>query len=151
MRALVQRVAEASVSVEQQVVGRIEHGALVLLGVSAEDTLADVAYLAGKVSRLRIYSDEEGRMNWSISKSGGAFLVISQFTLYADCRKGNRPGYLGAAPPELAKDLYDHFVATLRELGYRVETGVFQTEMQVSLINDGPVTILIDSAERSLN
>lgn len=148
MRAVVQRVSEAHVTADSVESGRIGRGAVVLLGVGSEDTEADVMYLAGKISRLRIFPDDKGLMNCSIEQAGGDFLVISQFTLYADCRKGNRPSYITAAPPEKANVLYIAFVSALRAMGHRVETGVFQADMQVRLTNDGPVTVILDSVIR---
>ncbi len=148
MRAVVQRVTEASVKIEDRTVGSIGAGLLVLLGVSRDDAEQDADYLADKVFGLRIFRDEEGRMNRSLSDTGGALLVVSQFTLYGDTRRGRRPSYIEAAEPEKANALYEHFVARARRFGGRVETGVFQAMMQVSLINDGPVTILLDSSKK---
>lgn len=145
MRAVVQRVRSASVETGGRTVGAIGPGALVLLGVARSDTSADAAWLAGKISRLRIHDDAEGRLNCSIAERGGAFLVVSQFTLIADCRKGNRPSYIESAPPEQAEPLYGEFVAHLRNLGHEVQTGVFRAAMQVALVNDGPVTIVLDT------
>lgn len=147
MRAVVQRVTRASVSVNGTVTGAIDHGLLVFVGVANEDGPADVQYIAEKIRGLRVFPDESGRMNRSVVETGGALLVVSQFTLQADCRKGRRPSFDGAAPPPLAQALYDEVVRTLRESGLKVETGVFQAEMQVALVNDGPVTILLDSAK----
>lgn len=129
--------------------GSIGTGLLVFLGVGCLDTPADADYLVAKLAGLRIFSDAAGKMNLSVRESGGALLVISQFTLYADCRKGRRPGFDGAAPPGLARALYEYFVASARRTGVPVETGVFQAEMNVHLVNAGPVTIWIDSAERA--
>jgi D-tyrosyl-tRNA(Tyr) deacylase len=148
MRALIQRVCEASVTVAGQAVARIGPGLLVLLGVGAGDTESDVAYLAPKVAHLRIFEDEAGKMNRSLLEVNGAALVVSQFTLYADTRKGRRPSFTDAAPPAEAAALVEAFAAALRELGLPVAQGIFQAEMQVALVNDGPVTIWIDSAER---
>ncbi|MBM4155812.1 MAG: D-tyrosyl-tRNA(Tyr) deacylase [Lentisphaerae bacterium] len=145
MRALVQRVRSAGVAVGDRDVASIGPGALVLLGVAVPDTPAEAEWLAGKVSRLRIFDDAEGRMNLSIAEAGGRLLVVSQFTLLGDCRKGNRPSYIGAAPPERAALLYEEFVRRLRDLGHDVQTGVFREMMQVRLINDGPVTILVET------
>ena len=147
MRAVVQRVSRAKVLVGQAVVGEIGPGLLVLVGVANEDGPHDVQYIAEKVRGLRVFPDEAGRMNRSVVETGGAILVVSQFTLQADCRKGRRPSFDGAAPPALAQALYEDVVRTLKESGVRVETGVFQADMQVELINDGPVTILLDSAK----
>jgi D-tyrosyl-tRNA(Tyr) deacylase len=144
MRALLQRVTEARVIVDQVVTGEIGAGLLVFLGVSKLDTEADADFIAGKVLNLRIFSDEQGKMNRSVLETGGALLVVSQFTLYGDCRKGRRPSFDDAAPAEQARSLYEHFVAvTSRSL--RVETGIFQADMAVSLTNDGPVTLILES------
>ena len=148
MRALIQRVREASVTVAGQEVGRIGPGLLVLLGVGHADTDADIAYLAPKIAHLRIFEDAEGKMNRSLLDVGGGVLLVSQFTLYADTRKGRRPSFTGAAPPAQAAALVDACAAALRALGLPVAQGIFQAEMQVALVNDGPVTIWIDSAER---
>ncbi len=145
MRAVLQRVSEARVEVAGQEVGRIGRGLLVLLGVGAGDAMPDVRYLAEKTAGLRVFEDADGKMNRSLADSGGAVLVVSQFTLYGDCRKGRRPSFTPAAPPELAKSLYEDFVAHLRSLGLAVATGIFQADMQVHLVNDGPVTLLLDS------
>jgi len=145
MRAVVQRVSRARVVVEGKVTGEIGPGLVVLLGVGREDTAAAVAYLAEKVTNLRIFEDDQGKMNRSLLETGGSALVVSQFTLYGDARGQRRPSYLRAAPPEQAKTLYDEFVEALRALGVKVETGVFQAMMSVELVNEGPVTILIDS------
>jgi D-tyrosyl-tRNA(Tyr) deacylase len=144
MRALLQRVTEARVIVDQVVTGEIGAGLLVFLGVSKLDTEADADFIAGKVLNLRIFSDEQGKMNRSVLETGGALLVVSQFTLYGDCRKGRRPSFDDAAPAEQARSLSEHFVAvTSRSL--RVETGIFQADMAVSLTNDGPVTLILES------
>jgi D-tyrosyl-tRNA(Tyr) deacylase len=145
MRAVVQRVRRASVSVGGAVTGGIGAGLLVFVGVANEDGPADVEYIASKVRDLRVFADEDGRMNRSVCESGGAILVVSQFTLQADCRKGRRPSFDRAAAPALAEPLYDEVVARLRETGAQVETGVFGADMDVELVNDGPVTILLDS------
>lgn len=145
MRAIVQRVSRASVTVEGEVVGRIDGGLCVLLGVGQQDTEADADYLAEKTSGLRIFEDENGKMNLSVQDIGGAVLAVSQFTLYGDARKGKRPSFDAASRPERAKELYDYFVAQIRSRGLRCETGVFQAMMQVELVNDGPVTIMLDS------
>ncbi|MGE0376285.1 MAG: D-aminoacyl-tRNA deacylase [Planctomycetaceae bacterium] len=145
MRAVVQRVSSASVTVDGEVVGRIGQGMCVLLGVAADDTDADVAYLANKIVGLRIFHDDEGKMNRSLAEIGGAMLVVSQFTLYGDCRKGRRPSFIAAAGPERADELYQAFVAAVRGQGIPVETGRFQAMMDVALDNDGPVTLLVDS------
>lgn len=149
MRAVVQRVARASVAIDGQTVAQIEQGLLVLLGVTDDDTSEDVAWLAGKIARLRIFADEAQAMNRSLTEVGGQALVVSQFTLYASTRRGNRPSFIAAARPETAVPLYEAFVEALRqETGREVPTGVFGADMQVSLVNDGPVTILIDSRIR---
>lgn len=147
MRAVVQRVSRARVLVDGQVSGAIDAGVAVLLGVSREDTPEDAAYLAAKIAHLRIFEDENGKMNRSLVDTGGAALVISQFTLYGDARGQRRPSYLQAAPPEQASTLYEECVRALRALGVRVETGVFRAHMAVELTNDGPVTVLLDSAK----
>ena len=146
MRAVVQRVTEASVTVGDETTGRIGAGLLILLGVAAEDTQRDVIWLAGKVAGLRVFEDPGGRMNLALNDIGGSVLVVSQFTLLGDCRKGRRPSFVAAAPPEKADQLYQSFVAELRGSGVSVETGRFRAEMQVQLVNDGPVTLLLDSA-----
>jgi len=145
MRAVVQRVTEARVEVGGQIVGDINAGLLVLLGVSSDDSNEDAEYLVEKTAHLRIFSDDDGKMNLSVTETGGAVLVVSQFTLYGDVRRGRRPSYSDAAPPELANSLYEYFVEQLRLCGLQVETGVFQAMMKVTLTNDGPVTILLDS------
>jgi D-tyrosyl-tRNA(Tyr) deacylase len=145
MRAVVQRVSEASVRVDGDVVGRIGAGLVVLLGVGQGDADADVDYLADKVVNLRILADDAGQMNRSVLDAGGEVLVVSQFTLYGDARRGRRPGYSDAARPDEASRLYDRFVSEVRRSGLRVETGVFRAMMDVALVNQGPVTILLDS------
>lgn len=145
MRAVLQRVSEASVTVDSQEVGRIGPGLLVLLGITASDSAAEATLLAEKTAHLRIFADVEGRFNQSLLETGGAVLVVSQFTLYADIRKGRRPSFTAAAPPDTAAPLVDVYVAALRALGISVATGVFGAMMQVGLINDGPVTIILDS------
>ncbi len=146
MKAVFQRVASAEVRSEGRVTGRIGPGAVVLLGVARTDTEAEAVKLADKVAKLRVFDDAEGKMNLPISAvPGGQFVVVSQFTLHGNTAKGNRPSYLEAAPPEQAEPLYEKFVACLRELGFTVETGVFRTMMQVELVNDGPVTLLLDT------
>jgi len=147
MRTVLQRVKEASVVVEGKTTGKIGPGLLVFLGVGKGDEKRDAEYLSGKVLNLRIFADEAGRMNRSVLDEKGGLLVVSQFTLYGDCRKGRRPGFDQAADPALARQLYDYFVDLLRGAGLAVETGIFQADMQVSLINDGPVTLLCDSRE----
>ncbi|HZM87717.1 MAG TPA: D-aminoacyl-tRNA deacylase [Blastocatellia bacterium] len=145
MRAVVQRVTEARVEIDGETIGEIGAGFLVLLGVARDDNPADADYLAEKIANLRVFDDDEGKMNRSILKTGGAMLVVSQFTLYGDVRRGRRPSYSDAAEPEKANQLYEYFVARVRSRGVTVETGVFQAMMKVGLTNDGPVTILLDS------
>ena len=145
MRAVVQRVREARVLVDGQVVGAIGAGLLALVGVAREDGPSDVAFIAAKIRDLRVFEDAEGKMNRSLAEAGGAILAISQFTLYGDCRRGRRPSFDRAAGAETGRLLFDDVVRTLRETGATVETGVFQAHMQVELVNDGPVTILLDS------
>ncbi len=144
MRLVVQRCSRAAVRVGEEVVGSIEHGAVVLVAVARDDREEQADWLAQKLSKLRIYDDHEGRLNAPIQDTDGAFLVISQFTLYADCRKGNRPSYLQSAPPDHARSLYEYFVNALRAMGHRVETGRFQETMAVELVNDGPVTLILE-------
>jgi D-aminoacyl-tRNA deacylase len=146
MRAVVQRVTSGRVEVDGAVVGEIGAGLLVLLGVSKTDSAKDADFLADKIVNLRIFSDDAGKMNRSLIDTGGELLVVSQFTLYGDCSKGRRPGFDAAAPAETARALYEHFVAAARATGVRVQTGVFQAHMAVSLVNDGPVTLLVESA-----
>src|SRR5215210_775435 len=145
MKAVIQRVTEASVTVNNQVVGQIGGGLLVLLGIGVGDQLAEATLLAEKIANMRIFADDDGRFNRSALDVGGAALVVSQFTLYADTRRGRRPSFAMAAPPEVAAPLVDIFVAALRERGMTVATGVFGAHMQVALLNDGPVTIVLDS------
>lgn len=145
MRAVVQRVSSASVTVDGEIVGRIDCGFLVLLGVGVDDLEADSVMLAEKIAGLRVFEDENGKMNLSLNDVDGAMLVVSQFTLFGDCRKGRRPSFVEAARPEIAESLYDIFVAEVRGQGIQVETGRFQTHMDVQLVNDGPVTLLLDS------
>ena len=148
MRALVQRVAEASVEIDGAEVGRIGRGLLILLGVAGDDEEADSEYLVPKIANLRIFADDANRFNLSVLDVGAEVLVVSQFTLYADTRHGRRPNFTHAAPPELAERLYEHTVKLFRDTGLTVTTGRFQAYMQVKLQNDGPVTILMDSADR---
>ncbi|MEI7700828.1 MAG: D-aminoacyl-tRNA deacylase [Planctomycetia bacterium] len=145
MRAVVQRVSEASVTVDGIVVGQIQRGFLVLLGIAGDDTEEDVVWLAGKIAGLRVFEDADGKMNLGLSDVGGSVLLVSQFTLYGDCRKGRRPSFVEAARPEAAVPLYKSMVAELRGLRVNVETGTFQAHMDVRLLNDGPVTLLLDS------
>jgi D-tyrosyl-tRNA(Tyr) deacylase len=148
MRACIQRVTESEVSVDGAIVGRIGKGLVVLLGVASGDGDDEVNWLAEKIVGLRIFEDEEGKMNRSLAEVGGSMLVVSQFTLYGDCRRGRRPSFTEAAPPELAERLYNAFVARVRAAGILVATGLFREHMAVSLVNDGPVTLWIDTAER---
>lgn len=145
MRAVVQRVTRASVQVEGETIGAIEHGLLVLLGVDQEDTESDADYLADKIVGLRIFEDAHGKMNLSVFDTGGAMLAVSQFTLFGDARRGKRPSFDAAARPERAIELYDYFVSRVRAAGVRCETGKFRAMMDVELVNAGPVTILLDS------
>ncbi len=146
MKAVVTRVKRASVTIEGRVKGEIRQGFLVLLGVGPRDTEAEAERLAEKIANVRVFSDEAGKMNLSLEAVGGAILVVSQFTLYADIRK-RRPGFSHAAPPDLAIPLYEHFLQVLREKGFRVEQGEFGADMQVESVNDGPVTLLFDTKE----
>jgi D-tyrosyl-tRNA(Tyr) deacylase len=145
MRAVVQRVNRANVSVDGRTTGEIGPGLMVLVAVGKEDTAATASSMAEKVANLRIFGDDAGKMNRSLLDTGGAALAVSQFTLYGDARGQRRPSFIQAAPPELGKALYEEFVRALRGLGVRVETGVFQAHMSIELVNDGPVTILLDS------
>jgi D-aminoacyl-tRNA deacylase len=145
MRAVVQRVSRAKVTVAGEVCGQIAHGLLVLLGVADDDQQADAGFLAEKLTGLRIFPDDEGKMNRSLVEAAGAMLVVSQFTLLGDCRKGKRPSFIKAARPEVAVGLYNAFVAEVRGRGVTVATGRFQEHMDVELVNDGPVTLLVDS------
>lgn len=147
MRACIQRVSEAHVTVGGTETGRIGRGLVVLLGVGHDDGEPEVAWLAEKIIGLRVFEDDAGKMNRSLAEVGGAMLVISQFTLYGDCRRGRRPSFTDAAPPEQAERLYEAFVAAVRHAGVEVATGVFRERMLVSLVNDGPVTLWIDAAE----
>ena len=147
MRCVIQRVTRASVESEGTLCGQIGRGYMILVGVSVDDTDADLKYMAEKIPTLRIFEDENGKMNRSILDVGGEILAVSQFTLYGDARGQRRPGFTQAARPEKAKEMYDRLVAAWREHGIHVETGVFQTDMQVSLVNDGPTTLLMDSTK----
>ena len=148
MRSVLQRVKRASVTVKGENVGEISAGLLVLLAVGQEDSEDDLAWMVDKLVGLRIFEDEQGKMNRSVQEVGGEILVVSQFTLYGDCRSGKRPSFMTAAPPERAKAMYERFVEVIRSRGLKVETGVFQEEMDVELINDGPVTLLLDSEKK---
>jgi D-tyrosyl-tRNA(Tyr) deacylase len=147
MRACIQRVSESQVTVDGEVTGKIGRGLVVLLGVGEADGEAQLTWLADKIVGLRIFEDDAGKMNRSIAEVGGSMLVVSQFTLYGDCRKGRRPSFISAAPPELAERLYNDFVAHVRAAGIEVATGRFREHMLVSLVNDGPVTIWFDTAD----
>jgi D-aminoacyl-tRNA deacylase len=147
MRAVVQRVTRASVTVEGEVIGEIGNGLVVLIGITREDTKVEAAYLVDKISNLRIFDDEEGKMNLSVKDVNGGLLIVSQFTLYGDVRRGLRPSWIEAAPPEVAEPLYDFFVRQARSMVDEVATGKFQAMMKVELVNDGPVTILLDSGK----
>src|ERR1019366_8947379 len=150
MRALLQRVSQARVTVDGSVVGEIGAGLLILLGVAKPDTLANAEFLVDKILNLRIFPDPAGKMNLSLLDTRGELLVVSQFTLYGDCRKGRRPSFDAAAPAEQARTLYESFLALARRSGLRVETGVFQAHMDVSLVNDGPVTLMLETETASL-
>jgi len=145
MRAVIQRVTRASVRVEDKIIGEIGNGLVVLLGIARDDTKVEAAYLVDKIANLRIFDDEAGKMNLSVKETNGGLLIVSQFTLYGDVRRGLRPSWFDAAPPEVAEPLYDFFVRQARATIDDVATGTFQAMMQVELINDGPVTILLDS------
>jgi len=147
MRAVVQRVSRAQVSVNGEIAGQIGLGLLVLLGIGRDDTEADAIYLSEKIAGLRVFEDPQGKMNRSVQEAGGSVLAVSQFTLYGDVRRGKRPSFDAAAPPEKARQLYDFFVEQIRATGLRCETGRFQEMMKVELVNEGPVTILLDSGK----
>lgn len=148
MRSVVQRVKEAAVRVDGEVVGQISSGFLVLLGVGENDTDADAAWMAEKIAGLRVFEDADGKMNLSLLDVNGEVLLVSQFTLYGDCRKGKRPSFSTAAPPEQARKLFVQVAEAMRAKGLTVETGVFQARMEVALVNDGPVTLLLDSEKK---
>jgi D-aminoacyl-tRNA deacylase len=148
VRAIIQRVSQASVTVDEKIVGEIARGFLVLLGVKRGDTVDDAAYLARKIAKLRVFNDDAGKMNLSLEQVDGAVLAISQFTLYANTRDGNRPSFIDAAAPDDGRRLYGTFCELLRNENLEVQTGIFQADMKVALVNDGPVTIVIDSSER---
>ena len=145
MRAVIQRVSQAEVKVDNQIIGKINAGLLILLGVEKQDSDEDLRYLYEKITNLRIFEDKQGKMNLSIRDIQGQLLVVSQFTLYADCRKGRRPSFENAASPETARMYYENFVELAKEDGFKTETGQFQAHMSVMLYNDGPVTIMLDS------
>ena len=149
MRAVIQRVKESSVKAGQETIGRIGRGLLVLLGVARSDQPSDADYLANKIVNLRIFEDDEGKMNRSLLETGGQMLAVSQFTLLGDCRKGRRPSFVDAAEPVRATELYEYFVEQVRRIGIPVQTGRFGAVMQVALINDGPVTIILESRSRA--
>jgi D-tyrosyl-tRNA(Tyr) deacylase len=148
MRLVIQRVKESKVTVNGSTTGSIRSGLLVLIGISREDTRAEADYMVDKLLGLRIFPDDSGKMNRNIAESGGGLLLVSQFTLYGDCRKGRRPSFDRAAPPAMAQSLYEYFVESARKGTVPVETGIFQATMEVYLVNDGPVTILLDSDDR---
>ena len=150
MRLVLQRVSEAYVIVHSTAVGAIRTGVVALLGITRTDTASDADYLLDKLLGLRIFPDSEGKMNLNVQQAGGALLIVSQFTLYADCRKGRRPSFDAAAPAEQARTLYESFVEIARRSGLRVETGVFQAHMEVALVNDGPVTLMLETGEGKL-
>ena len=148
MRVVLQRVSHASVTVEEKVIGKIQRGFLLLVGVTHDDAMEDMEYLVRKIVQMRIFEDEEGKLNRSIQDIGGKILSVSQFTLYADTKKGNRPSFSKAAPGDVAIEMFEQFNGLLRETGVPVETGQFGADMKVELLNDGPVTILLDSKTR---
>lgn len=148
MRVVLQRVSHASVTVEEKVIGKIQRGFLLLVGVTHDDTIEDMEYLVRKIVQMRIFEDEEGKLNRSIQDIGGEILSVSQFTLYADTKKGNRPSFSKAAPGDVALEMFEQFNGLLRDTGIPVETGQFGADMKVELLNDGPVTILLDSKNR---
>ncbi len=149
MRAVIQRVLEASVSVENQIISKIGPGLLILIGIEEADTAEDISWLTGKISRMRIFADDEGKMNRAVTDQGGEVIVVSQFTLYASTKKGNRPSFLRSAVPAISEPLYEKFCEAMEtEIGKPVGRGIFGADMKVALVNDGPVTILIDSRDR---
>jgi len=148
MRVVIQRVTEAAVSINEEINGKIEKGLLILVGIGQDDHLEDIQWLTQKISNLRIFSDDNGKMNLSILDIKGEILLVSQFTLYASTKKGNRPSFIQSAPPTIAIPLYEKFIKSLKETGISVQTGQFGADMKVSLTNDGPVTIIIDSKNK---
>jgi len=148
MRVVIQRVTEAAVSINEEINGKIEKGLLILAGIGQDDHLEDIQWLTQKISNLRIFSDDNGKMNLSILDIKGEILLVSQFTLYASTKKGNRPSFIQSAPPTIAIPLYEQFIKSLKETGISVQTGQFGADMKVSLTNDGPVTIIIDSKNK---
>ncbi len=148
MRVVLQRVKKASVRVEEEVVGKINEGLLVFLGVHSDDNMKELEWMVNKIANLRIFEDEDGKMNKSVTDIKGELLIVSQFTLYGECEKGRRPGFSSAARPEKAVPMYEEFIRQCKELGFHVETGEFGADMKVELLNDGPVTLIIDSPER---
>lgn len=148
MKAVIQRVSKASVSVDHEIIGSIDRGLMILLGVDREDNENDLDYLVKKITGMRIFEDDQEKMNLALADVGGSLLIISQFTLLASTKKGNRPSFTQAGPPEMSKALYEQFIARCRALGFTVEHGQFGAHMEVSLVNDGPVTIVMDSRDR---
>lgn len=148
MRALIQRVKKASVTVDEKITGSIDHGLCVLVAAHETDTETDIDYIVKKILAMRIFNDDDGKLNYNLMRVGGGLLLVSQFTLYADTKKGNRPSFFDAAPPALAEKLYNQTVTKFREHGMSIQTGLFGAEMQVSLVNDGPITIWLDSKNR---
>jgi len=151
MKAVLQRVSKASVKVDSEVVGSIDGGFLVFLGVGKEDTREDIDFLVRKIVGMRVFSDEDGKFNLSVKDTGGSLLVVSQFTLFANTKKGNRPSFIDAAPPEMAEKMYEEFCSACEAEGVKVEKGVFAAMMEVELVNDGPVTVCLDSKERGVD
>lgn len=147
MRAVIQRVSRASVTVNGETTGKIEAGLLVLLGIHRNDGINEIQWMVNKIINMRIFEDENGKMNYSLLDTGGAMLIVSQFTLYGDCRKGRRPGYSNAAPPKIAKELYQQFIDSVQQQNIATASGRFQAHMDVELVNDGPVTLLLDSSK----
>ncbi len=145
MRAVVQRVRHASVRIDNNTTGQIGYGLVILLGIRGDDTVRDLQWMADKIVNLRIFEDDEGKMNRSLADINAEMLIVSQFTLYGDCRKGRRPGYSSAAPPEIAEPIYDRFIEEIKSRGIKTATGTFRAMMEIELVNDGPVTLLLDS------